>query len=86
MPNGTTIRTIGQAAEYATGQSKKVTNTEPWQRAAKALHGPRSTAARSFSWLGSTSIGPYTATNRLQSEIGKARRATIGERGSWRDR
>jgi hypothetical protein len=37
MPDGSTIRTIGEAAGYATGLPKKVTNTEPWQRAARVL-------------------------------------------------
>ncbi|WP_425905439.1 hypothetical protein [Nitrobacter sp. TKz-YC02] len=38
MPDGTTIRTIGEAAEYAIRRPKTVRNTEPWQRAAKVLH------------------------------------------------
>jgi hypothetical protein len=38
MPDGSTIRTIGQAAEYALSLPKKARNTEPWQRAAKVLH------------------------------------------------
>ena len=37
MPDGSVIRTIGQAAEYATSLPKKATNTEPWQRAARVL-------------------------------------------------
>ncbi|MDR6304497.1 hypothetical protein GGQ85_002207 [Nitrobacter vulgaris] len=37
MPNGSTIRTLGEAAEYAIRRSKKARNTEPWQRAAKGL-------------------------------------------------
>jgi hypothetical protein len=37
MPDGSTIRTIGEAAEYATSLPRKVGNTEPWQRAAKVL-------------------------------------------------
>ncbi|MDR6306594.1 hypothetical protein GGQ85_004327 [Nitrobacter vulgaris] len=37
MPGGSTIRTIGEAAEYATGLPR-IGNTEPWQRAAKVLH------------------------------------------------
>lgn len=38
MPDGSTIRTIGEAAEYATGLPAKVAKTEPWQRAARVLH------------------------------------------------
>jgi hypothetical protein len=38
MPDGRIIRTIGEAAEYATSLPRKVGNTEPWQRAAKVLH------------------------------------------------
>jgi hypothetical protein len=38
MPDGSTIRTIGEAAEYATSLPRKIGNTEPWQRAAKVLH------------------------------------------------
>ena len=38
MPDGRTIRTIGQAAEYAISLPKNVRNTEPWQRAARVLH------------------------------------------------
>ncbi|MDR6306376.1 hypothetical protein GGQ85_004107 [Nitrobacter vulgaris] len=38
MPDGRIIRTIGEAAEYATGLPPKVGNTEPWQRAAKVLN------------------------------------------------
>jgi hypothetical protein len=38
MPNGSTIRTIGEAAEYATSLPRKIGNTKPWQRAAKVLH------------------------------------------------
>jgi hypothetical protein len=37
MPDGSTIRTIGEAAEYAIRRPKKARNTEPWQRAAKGL-------------------------------------------------
>jgi hypothetical protein len=35
MPDGSTIRTVGEAAEYATSLPRKIGNTEPWQRAAK---------------------------------------------------
>ena len=38
MPDGSIIRTIGEAAEYAIRRPKKVGNTEPWQRAARVLH------------------------------------------------
>lgn len=38
MPDGSTIRTIGEAAEYATSLPRKIGNTEPWQLAAKVLH------------------------------------------------
>jgi hypothetical protein len=38
MPDGSTIRTIGEAAEYAISRPKRVRDTEPWQRAAKVLH------------------------------------------------
>jgi hypothetical protein len=38
MPDGRIIRTIGEAAEYATSLPRKIGNTEPWQRAAKVLH------------------------------------------------
>jgi hypothetical protein len=38
LPDGTTIRTIGEAAEYAIRRPKTVRNTEPWQRAARVLH------------------------------------------------
>ena len=38
MPDGSTIRTIGEAAEYATSLPRKIGNTEPWQRAARVLH------------------------------------------------
>ena len=38
MPDGSAIRTIGEAAEYATSLPRKFGNTEPWQRAAKVLH------------------------------------------------
>jgi hypothetical protein len=37
MPDGRTIRTIGEAAEYAISLPKKVRNTERWQRA-RVLH------------------------------------------------
>jgi hypothetical protein len=37
MPDGSTIRTIGEAAEYAIRRPKKARNTEPWQRVAKRL-------------------------------------------------
>ena len=35
MPDGSTIRTIGQAAEYAISRPTRVRDTEPWQRAAR---------------------------------------------------
>jgi hypothetical protein len=38
MPDGSTILTIGEAAEYATSLPRKIGNTEPWQRAARVLH------------------------------------------------
>ena len=38
MPDGSAIRTIGEAAEDATSLPRKFGNTEPWQRAAKVLH------------------------------------------------
>lgn len=38
MPDGSTIRNIGEAAVYAISQPKKVRNTEPWQRTAKVLY------------------------------------------------
>ena len=38
MPDGSTIRTIGEAAEYATSLPTKVGNAEPWQLAARVLH------------------------------------------------
>jgi hypothetical protein len=37
MPDGHTIRTIGEAAEYATKLPKRIGDTEPWQRAAGDL-------------------------------------------------
>lgn len=37
VPDGSTIRTLGEAAEYAIRRPKKARNTEPWQRAAKGL-------------------------------------------------
>lgn len=37
MPDGRMIKTIGEAAEYATSLPRKVGNTELWQRAAKNL-------------------------------------------------
>ncbi|MBN9147258.1 hypothetical protein [Nitrobacter sp.] len=37
MPDGSTIRTIGEAAEYATSLPRKTGNTEPWQHAAQEL-------------------------------------------------
>jgi hypothetical protein len=37
MPDGTTIRTIGEAARYATKLPKKIAATEPWQAAVKSL-------------------------------------------------
>jgi hypothetical protein len=37
MPDGRIIRTIGDAAEYATSLPKKVGNTEPWQLAARFI-------------------------------------------------
>ena len=37
MPDGSTIRTLGEAAEYAIRRPKKARSTEPWQRAAKGL-------------------------------------------------
>jgi hypothetical protein len=38
MPDGSTIRTIGEAAEYATSLPRKIGNEPQWQRAADALH------------------------------------------------
>jgi hypothetical protein len=38
MPDGSTIQTIGEAAEYATSLPRKVGNKPHWQRAADALH------------------------------------------------
>jgi hypothetical protein len=38
MPDGSTIRTIGEAAEYATSLPRKIGNKPQWQRAADALH------------------------------------------------
>jgi hypothetical protein len=38
MPDGSTICTIGQAAEYATSLPRKVGSTEPWQIAARVLN------------------------------------------------
>jgi hypothetical protein len=38
MPDGSTIRTVGEAAEYAVTLPREVGNTEPWQDAAKVLH------------------------------------------------
>jgi hypothetical protein len=38
MPDGSTIQTVGEAAEYATSLPRKIGNTEPWQRAARVLH------------------------------------------------
>jgi hypothetical protein len=38
MPDGSTIRTVGEAAEYATKKlPRKIGNTPPWQRAAGDL-------------------------------------------------
>lgn len=38
MPDGSTIRTVGEAAEYAISLPRTVGNTGPWQLAAKVLH------------------------------------------------
>jgi hypothetical protein len=38
MPDGSTVRTIREAAEYATSLPRKIGNTEPWQHAAQVLH------------------------------------------------
>ena len=38
MPDGSTVRTIGEAAEYATSLPTKIGNAEPWQLAARVLH------------------------------------------------
>ena len=38
MPDGRIIRTIGEAAEYATSLPRKSGATKPWQRAEKVLH------------------------------------------------
>jgi hypothetical protein len=37
MPDGSTIRTIGEAAEYARKLPKRVGDTAPWQHAAGDL-------------------------------------------------
>jgi hypothetical protein len=37
MPDGGTIRTIGEAARYAAKLPKRIGDTEPWQRAASDL-------------------------------------------------
>ena len=37
MPDGRMIRTIGEAAEYATSLPRKTGATKPWQLAAKLL-------------------------------------------------
>jgi hypothetical protein len=37
MPDGSTIRTIGEAARYATKLEKKIAQTEPWQDAVNNL-------------------------------------------------
>jgi hypothetical protein len=37
MPDGSTIRTIGEAAEYARKLPKQVGDTAPWQHAAGDL-------------------------------------------------
>ncbi len=51
MPDGSTIRTIGEAAKYATSLPRTTGNTEPWQRAARVLaRCRRSTEARSSLW------------------------------------
>jgi hypothetical protein len=38
MPDGRIVRTIGEAAEYATSLPAKVGKTAPWQLAARVLH------------------------------------------------
>ncbi|MCE3258156.1 MAG: hypothetical protein K0Q64_2239 [Nitrobacter vulgaris] len=37
MPDESVIRTIGEAAQYATSLPRKVGNTGPWQLAARVL-------------------------------------------------
>ncbi len=38
MPDGRIIRTIGEAAEFATSLPRKTSATKPWQLAAKVLY------------------------------------------------
>jgi hypothetical protein len=72
MPDGSTIRTIGEAAEYATSLPRKIGNTEPWQRAARVLH----EAAEHG--------GPFVFMARNQLLPGRIRREAATDRQSGR--
>lgn len=68
MPDGSTIRTVGEAAEYATSLPRKIGNTKPWQRAAKVLH----EAAEHG--------GPFVFMARIKLLSGRVRRHSTADR------
>jgi hypothetical protein len=83
MPDGSTIRTIGEAAEYARNLPKRLSDTVLWQHAAGDLLMASEHAA--FVFLARASFNaPSMATPRRRSATRKARKATCGARGSWR--
>jgi hypothetical protein len=91
MPDGSTIGTIGEAAEYATKLPKRIGNTEPWQRAAGDLAMASEHAAYVFIARGSfyravygdtpTTIGESRPT---KAELFKAKRAAVKKKGPTR--
>jgi hypothetical protein len=71
LPDGRTINTIGEAAEYALDLPSKIGGTRPWQRAAEAHRKAAEYGARSFSWPASASTAPSMERQPIGNPEGK---------------